>query len=333
MQMQLKSASLASLVILAVIASSASAAPDLLVSDRDAFGQDAVRRFNGQTGAAVNLGFIPLLGVTGVTVGPDSNVYVGTDNPGEVFRYNPGTGAQIGSGPFVDFLPPGSPNPDNVTIPQGMHFGPDGKLYIADEGGNQNIHIYNADGTSNRTLDNHNDLTLPLLAPTSVAFDSSGKLYVANQNGANILRYNSATDSFSEFVPVLSGGLTIPTDLTFGADQKLYVVDGQTSDPKILRYNSNGTFDQLLIDFGQTTFQPWGLVFGPDGKLYVSGTDLAAPSPDPGRVLRYLSDGTPDGTFVSSGLASPTFLTFVPEPTGLLGCFGMLLLGARRRQT
>src|SRR6266480_2088604 len=180
MQIQLKPASFALVVIAAVIggfASSASAAPDLLVSDRDASGQDAVRRFNGQTGAAVNLGFIPLLGVTGVTIGPDGSVYVGSDNPSQVFRYNQNTGAQIGSGPFVPFLPPGSTNPDNVTIPEGMKFGPNGKLYIADEGGDQNIHIYNADGTSNRTL--NGNPTLFLSAPTSVAFDISGKLYVA----------------------------------------------------------------------------------------------------------------------------------------------------------
>src|SRR5436305_13718672 len=126
MQIQLKSFWLPSLVIFALLASSASAAPDLLVSDRDFSGQDAVRRFNGQTGAAVNLGFIPLLGVTGVTTGPDGNVYAGTDNPGEILRYNPNTGAQIGSGPLVPFPPPGSTHPDNVTIPEGIHHGPDG---------------------------------------------------------------------------------------------------------------------------------------------------------------------------------------------------------------
>jgi DNA-binding beta-propeller fold protein YncE len=319
MQTQLKSASLVLMVlVVAIAASRASAATDLLVSD-----QDHVARFDGTTGALVNANFISLLDCTGVTIGPDGNVYVGTDNPSEIFRYNPTTGAQIGSA-FVPFLPPGSTNPDNVIIPEGMHFAANGKLYVADEGGNQNVHIYNADGTSNSTL--NGDATLPLLAPTSVAFDSNGNVYVANQNGGNVIKFDTTANTFSQFVPVLDHGLTIPTDLIFGPDHKLYIVDDDSAVAKVLRYNSDGSFDTVFVDYGKTFFTPWGIAFGPDGEAYISGTDAIAG----GEVLRYKTNGTFDGIF-ASGLNNPTFIAFVPEPAGLACVIGIAAALRRRR--
>jgi hypothetical protein len=54
-----------------------------------------------------------------------------------------------------------------------------------------------------------------------------------------------------------------------------------------------------------------------------------------GEVLRLLTTGAADGTFISSGLTNPTFMTFtdVPEPAlpGLLSIASVILIRRRTR--
>jgi hypothetical protein len=83
-------------------------------------------------------------------------------------------------------------------------------------------------------------------------------------------------------------------------DGVLYVADfeGATS-PRIAKYNvETGAFIGDLIPSGFTAeFRPRGLVFGPDGKLYVSSfSEATFGSDDPaGYILRFLNTTT--GTF------------------------------------
>jgi DNA-binding beta-propeller fold protein YncE len=59
----------------------------------------------------------------GLAVGPDGNLYVGSDLTDSVLRYNGMTGA------FIDtFVPPGS---GGLNGTNDIAFGPDGNLYVA----------------------------------------------------------------------------------------------------------------------------------------------------------------------------------------------------------
>jgi sugar lactone lactonase YvrE len=261
--------------------------------------------------------------MTGVAIGPNGNLFVAATNVSQVYEYDTLSGARIGSGPFVPYYgQPPTPDPRDVINPQGMRFGPNGNLYIADlSGATTNVHEYDATGTSVGAL------TSPMLnQPSDVAFDSAGNLYVTNPGSANVLVSAGANQPFVDFVGVQSGGLNNPTALTFGPNGKLYVIDPSTS--ALYRYNSDGSFDTTLISFG--LFQPAALAFGPDGNLYVSGTDIWN---NLGQVLRYSADGVPDGALIASGLTNPRFLAFVPEPTTavLLGGLGLTLLRRRTR--
>ncbi len=169
--------------------------------------------------------------------------------------------------------------------------------------------------------------------PTDVAFDASGNLYVVNPGMADVLVSIGGTQPLAEFFGPLTGGLTIPSALTFGPDGKLYVLDSSNSGgPAIRRYTASGANDGTFVSYATSLFQPNDIAFGPDGKLYVSGVDLGFST---GQVLRYLANGTADGMLVSSGPSYPTFMTFsgaVPEPgTATLLVMACIPLWWRRR--
>lgn len=320
-------------VALFVAAPQFSAAGVLFVTDTTNSGPtDLIHAFDAGSGAAIGPD-IPLLGATGLAIGPNGNLFAVTSNPGfqpdtgSVYQYDMATHLQVG-GPYVTFN--GQNDGHDVQGPGGMAFGGTGNLYIADVT-ESNVHIYDSSNNSLGAL-----TSFALIQPTDVTFDSSGDMYVVSGN-ADVLKSVGGTGPLTEFVAQLAGGLTNPTSLTFGPDGKFYVLDN-TSTPVVRRYDASGSFDTNVITFSGTgtlgLFVPSQIEFGPDGKLYISGQSLEIGD---GEVLRFQPDGTGEEAFLT-GLDNPSFMAFtpVPEPAslvlGVLGAFG-LLLAAKRLQS
>lgn len=159
---------------------------------------------------------------------------------------------------------------------------------------------------------------------------------VGNTRGNNVVRFDAKTGSFlGEFITAGSGGLFSPDNIIVGPDGNndgitdLYITSGnkpanstEQGASGILRFDGRtGAFiDRFVTDNPNTPnidetgglLRPYGLVFGPDGKLYVSSflTD---------QILRY--DGT-TGQFIDvfargnqqpGGLNGPNGLIFGPD--------------------
>ena len=321
---------LAALLILLALGTSATAGPAALyVTDGD-----FVHAFDATSGAPL-AGFtnVSLLFAGGVAVGPDGNLYVATSNPapGSVYRYDAATGAQIGSDPFVTYN--GQNDGHDVIIPAGMHFGPDGNLYIADEG-TSDIHVYDSSGNSLGTIEGDS-----VVQPTDLAFDTTrgqpaGNVFTPTGATANVLVSTGLGNNFADFTAPTAGGLANPTSLAFGPDHELYVLDIGNGAPMVARFTAAGAFDTTVVSFtGNNFFQPAYIAFGPDGNFYLSGQDLLSGD---GEIQRYATDGTFLGNFIT-GLGSPTFMAFsVPEPaTGSLAALALasLIACSRRRRT
>src|SRR5262249_13636857 len=142
-----------------------------------------------------------------------------------------------------------------------------------------------------------------LFGPRGVIFDHSGNLLVSNQNvnlpiNGDVLRYARHTGAFDNEVisPDDPHAPFAPRAIALGPDTTLSVADivapDNFSDGKIEEYQYDPTAGTAVfkaeIDHpagfsGQ--FHPRGILFGPDGMLYVSVRNI--PEPAGGAVLEF----------------------------------------------
>jgi WD40 repeat protein len=153
-------------------------------------------------------------------------------------------------------------------------------------------------------------------------FGSDGRFYVTvNDLGSGaVLCYGSTGAFLNEFVPLGSGGLTVPYALRFGANGDLFVSSISFTDSsaqgRILRYNgANGAFQGTFITNGAGGLAfPFDFVFGPDGNLYIADRDYSATGSGLG-VLQY------------NGLSGAFVTNFVPRGSGGLTNASGLVFG------
>ena len=231
---------------------------ELLVSCLDS---NDIRRFDARTGAylgdfAVGNG---LRGPQDMLWGPDGNLYISCAYTNSVRRFNGKTGQ------FIDaFVKDGSGGLNNA---HDMAWGPDGNLYVASHW-TKEVKRYN--GKTGAFLDNFiSSGSGGLDRPTGLRFGPDGNLYVSSLATNLVKRYNGKTgvliDDFAG-----GSGLRAPGTIEFGSDGTLYVCSLDSSEVK--RYNGKtGAFvDNLVTSKSGGLDTPFGLLFAPDGKLYVS---------------------------------------------------------------
>src|SRR5262245_42049183 len=171
-----------SLALLAAVAGPtprSALALELLVSDP---GANAVLEYNTETRAFKGI-FASGGGLTeptGLTFGPDGNLYVGSLDD-TVKRYHGVTGA------FIDTFASGG----GLRFPGGLAFGPDGNLYVS-SGFSDSVLRY--DGRTGAFLDAF-ATGGGLNSPTGLVFGPDGNLYVAGSL-SKIVRYNGTTGEF-----------------------------------------------------------------------------------------------------------------------------------------
>jgi hypothetical protein len=151
---------------------------------------------------------------------------------------------------------------------------------------------------------------------------SGSHLLVSDWDIGSVLRYDGATGAFVDaFVPKHSGELNHAYGVLFGPyDHDLYVVSGQFGGPGqlkgVLRYDgATGAFREEFTKGGDLD-SPRGIIFGPDGNLYVCegrDTGLGRVARFDGRTGAYLGDFVPTG---SGGLSFPQGLVFGPSGRG-----------------
>jgi streptogramin lyase len=273
----------------------------------------SIARYDGQTGASVNLFVPPGVGglgsgcgdaPLGLLFGSDGNFYVASGGATDkVLRYDGQTGA------FIDtFVANGSGGLDQ---PGSLAFGPDGNLYVSST---ETDSILRYDGQTGAFIDafvaSGNG---GLDEPYGLVFGPDGNLYVCSSVmvEADVLRFNGQTGAFIDvFALGANFGLFENVALEFGPDGKLYVTSAHPG--KVVRYDgqTGAPIDVFVSPGSGGLGDPTGLRFGPDGNLYLS--EYAGDS-----VLRY--DGQ-TGAPLPGPFGDPATAEFVPAGSGGLDC-------------
>jgi hypothetical protein len=183
-------------------------------------------RFDSETGAflgdLVPTGFTGDFYVRGVVIGPDGLVYASVRNiaptGGEIMRWDPTTGNFLGS--FVT-----SDATNDLNRPEGIVFGPDGKLYVSSFRANSSDtdKILEFNGTTGAYIGkiDTDQVGQPREFAEALEFGPGGKLFVPitgfGPDTGEVRRYDVSTGNFDVFVPPnASGGpLGQPWYLTF----------------------------------------------------------------------------------------------------------------------
>ncbi len=303
-----------------------------------------IQRYEGVSGAPEG-DFVPSgqtyspFQATGVTFGPDGNLYVVSTADGEILRYNGTTGA---------------PMPGSMNSPFGAEFtngaGMSGAQYVTfgpDALGNPNGDIY---ATWMNHVNQYNAATGALLNTftlntgsggqlSGIAVGPNGNLYVANRDGSpldnfanSVIQLNPVT-GFAASATIT--GLNSPAGLTFhNGDLYIALPNSNTLfNGEVIRYDPASNSTSIFVSPSANIFNPQGIVFGPDGNLYLVSSALFGQAPTfveryngtTGADMGVFALGSQMDTFFGLAFSNPTA---VPEPStwtaGLAVVFALL---------
>lgn len=149
-----------------------------------------------------------------------------------------------------------------IASPQGMTFGPDGKLYICaqnrETGGTFKIRVLDKD--LNLTTLN---TTAVFNAPWGCAFDHDGNLIAASKGNAKVYRINTSTGAATEITD--GGAWNNPMGVAVDSEGAIYVAERNAK--KIRKIAKDGTVTNYTIGKAQG---PCAIAVDAKGNMYVA---------------------------------------------------------------
>jgi sugar lactone lactonase YvrE len=234
--------------------------------------------------------------VTRWPVSDRMHVYIRRDIAAQIWPYGVGDGAVVTgeTAPVsqcnanfqqlyasILFQPPPLP----LSFPRGVSVGPDGRIYVVEEGTHR-VSIFDKDGNFLTTLGQQGTGDVAGVffnRPNGISISSTGDIIVADTWNYRIQRFNAAGELLSRWGkagefgwdaqtdPV--DGLWGPRDVAVDAQGRVYVAD--TGNKRVRVYTSDGQFIQDIGSPGSALGQldePVGLAIHPDGRLFVADT-------------------------------------------------------------
>lgn len=273
-------------------------------------GNSSILRYDEKTGQFLGT-FVPKgkIGLSsGITFGPDGNLYANDEANDKILRFDGKTGAFIDV--FLQFGPGGPHRPEDLV------FGPDGNLYISALAGG-GVQRYNPK-TRKLSVVTQTNSQGGHLSAAGMTFGPDGNLYISSVLSENsIIRYNIYAGTQETFISS-SIAQPLPSATVFSPDGQ-YLYDGTfIGPPTIKRYDGKtGAFlDDFVSASNNGGLQTSSLLrFGPDGDLYVSDYAGSAIKRYDGQSGAFIGDFVSPGV---GGLNNPGYFVYftpVPEPS------------------
>jgi len=257
---------------------------------------NGVAGYSGDGGPAVGA---MLNGPEGLASDADGNVYIADTRNNRIRKLLP-SGIILtiaGNGNAAFFGDGGPANSASIHAPEGICSAGGGYIYIADTG-NQRVRELLPDGTITTVAGNGAQgfagdagqaTSAQLNAPSDVALDAAGKLYIADQ-GNNRVRVVATNGTISTFAgastfalgdggPATGAQLSAPASVALDAAGNVYIAD--TGHNRI-RVITGGTID-TLAGTGACCYEgdggpasaaelnsPWGLIVDSAGRVFVA---------------------------------------------------------------
>jgi sugar lactone lactonase YvrE len=144
-------------------------------------------------------------------------------------------------------------------------------------------------------------ITKGIDAPTSLAFDTDGNLYVLNYDGSKTAVVVYAPGS-SKPLRRLPQGTTSPSAIALDPSSNLFVMSSNSSSPSIVEYKAAS--NKLLRIITKGLSSPQAMTLDGSGTLYVSNT----PFPSRGWVSVYAAGTSTPSYQITSGMNDPQLL-------------------------
>jgi len=158
---------------------------------------------------------------TGLSVHPDGTVYVADTHYYRIIAYSPDGTERMRFGSYGE-------GPGEFIYPTDIAFGPNGRIYVSEYGGNDRVQIFERDGTLVRGFGSQGHGLEQLNRPQSLEFSRDGsELYIADACNHRIV----VTTPEGEVLRTIGqagrgpGAFSYPYDLAVLADGSLLVVE------------------------------------------------------------------------------------------------------------
>ncbi len=223
---------------------------------------------NGEDVSSGNGGLATKAGIgraRGIAVGPDGSIYVTDTNTIRRIDSETGVISRFAGTGVAGFSGDGGPALGAaLSTPDGLVFDGLGNLYVADTS-NHRVRVIEADGNFIRTVagdgvpgfagDNGPALDASLSQPTKLAFDSEGRLYIADTGNQRIRRVDlgtrrietvaggSATGFMGDGGPATEAALGRPRGIALLADGTLLIAD--TANRRIRKVDTSGVISTV----------------------------------------------------------------------------------------
>ena len=203
---------------------------------------------------------------TGLSVGPDGNLYVADTHYYRVVVFSP-------EGEIIRQWGQFGKDEGCFIYPTDVAFSDDGRIFVSEYGGNDRISVFNSKGDFLYCFGSPGDGTGQLARPSALCVDPSrGRLYVADACNHRIAIYNfdGQLSGYIGGAGLTAGRLRYPYDLTIFPDGTLAVCEYGNN--RIQLFNPEG---QSIAVYGSAGRQlgelayPWGLAIDSRRRAYV----------------------------------------------------------------